>query len=145
MSKGKYLVPVHMGQPGNELYLIKGELPAGQSIGLARCVKRRGVTANDLPGIGKMNHPRMNFSTPAVLTEVEIVSHDTVTTRKDCQTIEQFIRNTLYASKNLAELEGWYTYERKGELIPLKIAKFSINLLDEDTKQSMIDAVYRRR
>jgi len=51
MSKAKYVVPVIMGQPGSELFLVKGEIPRGQTMVLVRLITERALTSKDERGI----------------------------------------------------------------------------------------------
>lgn len=149
MAKGRYVIPTVMGQLGREMYLVNGNLPKDQKVGLARYVNRRGVCAKDQEGIAKIpNIDRQDYQVPTMLTELVVIDHDSLRNRNhtasEAVTIEGFIRNTIPSSKNAAELDGWFLYEKNGDLTPLKIAKFSINLLDDSTKRHLIDQISGR-
>lgn len=149
MSKGKYVIPVVMGQPSQELYLITGNVSKDQKSALARFVTRRSVMEGDQVGIAKAAEKyRSAYSVPRFLTELELVDHthyrNGKITRSQATIIEGFIRNTIPSSKSQAELDGWFLVDKNGDLMPLKLAKFSINLLDDTNKWRIIDALFGR-
>lgn len=150
MSKGKYVIPVVMGELGQELYLINGTLPRDQKTGLARYVTRRAVLERDAVGVEKATEKcRGNYVAPRYLTELDLVTSDDYRTgkhlRSTARVLEGFIRNTGAAlSKTQSELDGWFLVEKSGDLMPLKLAKFSINLLDDDARHRLVDSLYGR-
>lgn len=149
MSKGKYVIPVVMGQPGQEMYVITGSTLKDQKSSLGRFITRRAVMPGDMAGIAKATEKcRSDYTAPRYVTEIELVDHTHIRngkfTRAMAQLIEGFIRNTIPSSKTQSELEGWYLVDKNGDLMPLKLAKFSINLLDDTNKWRIIDALYGR-
>lgn len=146
MSKGKYIIPVVMGQPGQELYLVKGNFPRELKTALARYVTRRAVLPADESGVTKATEKcRYDYQAPKFLTELEIVDGTFVRQgkvgRSQAIAIEGFLRNTIPSSKTQSELDGWFLVEKNGDLVPLKLAKFSINLLDDNNKQQLINDI----
>lgn len=149
MSKGKYVIPVVMGQPGQEMYLITGSMFKDQKSALARFVTRRAVLESDAAGIAKATEKcRSDYTAPRYITELELVDHTHIRngkfTRATALIIEGFIRNTIPSSKSQSELDGWFLVDKNGDLMPLKLAKFSINLLEETNKWRIIDALFGR-
>lgn len=149
MSKGKYVIPVVMGQPGQEMYVIMGTALRDQKSSLARFVTRRAVMKGDEVGIAKATEKcRSDYTAPRYITELELVDYthyrNGKITRSEAKVLEGFIRNTIPSSKSQAELDGWFLVDKNGDLMPLKLAKFSINLLDDTNKYRIIDALHGR-
>lgn len=149
MSKGKYVIPVVMGQPGQEMYVITGTLLRDQKSSLARYVTRRAVMKGDEAGIAKATEKcHRDYVAPRYITELELLDHthyrNGKITRSEAQILEGFIRNTIPSSKSQSELDGWFLVDKNGDLMPLKLAKFSINLLDDTNKYRIIDSLYGR-
>lgn len=140
---GKYVIPVIMGQLGRELYLVNGEVPRDQRVVLARAINRRQVRDRDLkwinriPGVGQYG-----YIPPSFLTEVEILDSQSVRDRavslSQASLIEGFIEGTIRLSRSQTELDGWFVFEKKGDLTPLKIARFSLNLLELPERRALI-------
>lgn len=138
MPRGKYIIPLVMGTLGQELYLIKGQMPKDCKIALAKSICRRGVIASDHAGLNKIpDIASGRYKLPAFLTEIEIIDGHGSYAPKEVKAVEGFILNTAKLSRNQSELDGWYLYERKGDLTPLKMAKFSINLIDDAARDSL--------
>lgn len=150
MSKGKYVVPVVMGELGQEMYLINGVFPRDQKTALGRSGTRRAVLERDAAGVEKaIEKGRGNYLAPRYLTEIDLVTREDYRTgkhmRSEARVLEGFIRNTgTTMSKSCSELDGWFLVEKSGDLMPLKLAKFSINLLDDDTREKMVDSLFGR-
>ena len=150
MSKGKYVVPVVMGELGQEMYLINGVMPRDQKTALGRFVTRSAVLDRDTDGVTKaVEKGGYNYQTPRFLTEIDLISRDNHRHQKplysEARALEGFIRNTgTTMSKAQTELDGWYLVDKSGDLMPLKLAKFSINLLDSDAREKMIDSLFYR-
>lgn len=149
MSKGKYVIPVVMGHPGQEMYVITGNPPRDQKSSLARFVTRRAVMKGDEAGIAKATEKcRHDYVAPRYITELELLDYthyrNGKITRSEATILEGFIRNTIPSSKSQSELDGWFLVDKNGDLMPLKLAKFSINLLDDTNRYRIIDSLYGR-
>ncbi|QTH80477.1 hypothetical protein PA10_00279 [Pseudomonas phage pPa_SNUABM_DT01] len=141
MSKGKYVIPVILGQPGSELYLVKGDLPPRQGMALVRLTGERQLNAKDEKELDKlierMGPPK---NRPARLTELTFLN-DTVITLVDqheATLVQGYINNTLPGAFRAPELNNWYIFERQGDLTPLKLARFAINLLERSQRMELL-------
>lgn len=144
MPRGKYVIPHVMGSLGQELYLVNGTVPVKGKIALAKVIRRRGVIEKDLPGLNKIPEIACGrYAVPTMLTEIQVIdgSQKDTHTLSEAMAVEGFITNTRKLSKSQSELDGWFLFERKGDLTPLKLAKFSINLLEDQVRQALVESV----
>lgn len=144
MSKGRYVVPVVMGQPGNELFLVKGEVPKASGLMLVRLGNERGLTSKDEVEMTKLFE---KAGKPSILpTRVKELTPINDATAHDVSNVEAtlvtgYINNTLPGAFRAPELKNWFIYERNGDLTPLKLARFAINLLERDERKALVSSL----
>lgn len=144
MSKGKYVVPVVMGQPGNELFLVKGEVPRALGLALVRLDAERGLTAKDEKALERLYEKTGRPSVmPTRLKELSLIHDENVAdiTVDEATLVTCYINNTLPGAFRAQELKNWFIYERNGDLTPLKLARFAINLLDHAERKALVRSV----
>ncbi len=141
MARGKYVVPVILGQPGRELFYVKGEIPRGLSMVLARKVDERGLTDRDRKQLTRLlgNEGESLPSFDRVKDLELITTHESSLGGEfEATLIHGYVTNTLPGAFRASELNRWYIFERPGELTPLKLARFAINLLDHSERSALI-------
>lgn len=142
MSKGKYVVPVVLGKPARELYFVKGALPRDHKFGFARLVGRRALLEADKTGMKDLPEIKSHdYQYPSFVTELEVVKDTQDLKLSTRQVLRGFVNNTLTSKTAFKELNDWFLLERNGELTPLALAKFSINLLDRDQKLDLLRVI----
>lgn len=141
MSRAKYLIPSIMGEPGRELYVVRGDIPKGQKLILARKLFSRMVNDQDQKYIDKLLGPYDRR--PDRAQGVETLSFDNKdrVSVKEAVLIHGYITNTLPGAYRAPELSQWYIYERPGDIGPLKLARFSINLLSTDERKALLSII----
>lgn len=145
MSKGKYVVPVILGQPGSELFLVKGEVPARQGMALVRFNSERGLCIKDEKALERLweksgtpkNRPTRVKELHMLDTTLEGV------TQREATLVQGYINNTLPGAFRAAELNHWYIFEKQGDLTPLKLARFAINLLERSERLQLLGSLAR--
>lgn len=146
MSKGKYVVPVVMGQLSNELFLVKGDIPRASGISLVRLNGERGITAKDERAASKIYERTGKPSVlPSRVKEATVINDDTAHDISDLEAtlVMGFINNTLPGAFKAPEFKNWFIYER-GDLTPLKLARFSINLLEHSERRALVSSFKHR-
>lgn len=146
MSKGKYVVPVILGQPGNELFLVKGEVPAKQGMALVRFDVERGLCVKDEKALERLwektGAPR---NRPTRVKELQIIDATLEgVTQREATLVQGYINNTLPGAFRAVELNNWYIFERQGDLTPLKLARFAINLLERKERTELLGNLSRK-
>lgn len=142
MSKGRYVVPVVLGKPGRELYFVRGALPRDHKFGFARLVTRRGFLESDKAGMSDLPETKTyDYQYPSFVMELEVVKDTQDLTWSTRQTLRGFVNNTLSSKGPLKELNDWFLLERNGELMPLNLARFSINLLEREEKTDLLRVI----
>ncbi|MNH65383.1 hypothetical protein D3C73_173920 [compost metagenome] len=146
MSKGKYVVPVILGQPGNELFLVKGEVPAKQGMALVRFDVERGLCVKDEKALERLwektGAPR---NRPTRVKELQILDATLEgVTQREATLVQGYINNTLPGAFRAVELNNWYIFERQGDLTPLKLARFAINLLERKERTELLGDLSRK-
>jgi len=141
MSKVSYVLPVVLGQPGRELFLIKGDLPRDARMALVRNVSVRSLTSKDEQALIKLKTYNPREALPERVRELELINASTVgnVTDHEATLVHGYITNVLPGAFKVPELTGWYLFERPGEVTPLKLARFSINLLDRLQRMALVD------
>lgn len=148
MSKGKYVIPVVMGQPGSELFLVKGEIPRGQSMILIRLTSVRGLTPKDERAVDKLlEKSRSDHSRPTRVKELSLITPENVNEVSPYEStlVHGYIMNTLPGAFKAPEMQNWYIFERPGDITSLKMARFAINLLEREEKVELLGALHTRR
>lgn len=146
MSKGKYVVPVILGQPGNELFLVKGEVPVKQGMALVRFNVERGLCIKDEKALERLwektgapkNRPTRVKELHVLDTSLEGV------TQHEATLVQGYINNTLPGAFRAVELNNWYIFEKQGDLTPLKLARFAINLLERKERTELLGSLARK-
>lgn len=141
MSKGRYVVPVVLGQPSGELFLVKGEVPRETGMMLVRLGNERGLTPKDEKELAKYFERNGKPSIiPSRVKELIPINEDTASevSREEATLVHGYINNTLPKAFNAPELKNWFIYERNGDLTPLKLARFAINLLERSERQGLV-------
>lgn len=144
MSKGRYVVPVVMGQLGSELFLVKGEVPRSVGMALVRLDSERGLTVKDEKALVKLyekiGHPTVKHIR---LKEASLINQINVNAISEVEAtlVTGYINNTLPGAFRAPELSNWFIYERQGDLIPLKLARFTINLLEHSERKELISHI----
>lgn len=146
MSKGKYVVPVILGQPGNELFLVKGEVPVKQGMALVRFSVERGLCIKDEKALERLwektgapkNRPTRVKELHVLDTSLEGV------TQREATLVQGYINNTLPGAFRAVELNNWYIFEKQGDLTPLKLARFAINLLERKERTELLGSLARK-
>lgn len=146
MSKGKYVVPVILGQPGNELFLVKGEVPAKQGMALVRFDVERGLCVKDEKALERLwEKTGVPKNRPTRVKELQVL--DTTlegVTQREATLVQGYINNTLPGAFRAVELNNWYIFERQGDLTPLKLARFAINLLERKERTELLGTLARK-
>jgi len=146
MSKGKYVIPVIMGQPGSDLFLVKGEIPARQGMALVRFNVERGLTLRDEKALERLLEKTGTMkSRPTRVKELSVLETilETVTQR-EATLVQGYINNTLPGAFRAVELNNWYIFEKQGDLTPLKLARFAINLLERSERMELLGGLARK-
>jgi hypothetical protein len=147
MAKGKYVIPVVMGQPGAELFLVKGNIAVGSRFALVRFDTERGITERDTKALEKL-YERDSRSTvkPSRVKELSLVdeSNTNAVTELEATLVTGYVNNTLPGASRAPELKDWYIYEKSGDLTPLRFAKFSINLLGRDERKALVEVIAKK-
>ncbi|MCY1282878.1 hypothetical protein D9M68_18510 [compost metagenome] len=147
MAKGKYVIPVVMGQPGAELFLVKGNIAVGSRFALVRFESERGITERDTKALEKI-YERDSRSTvkPSRVKELSLVdeSNANAVSEAEATLVTGYVNNTLPGAFRAPELKDWFIYEKSGDLVPLKFARFAINLLDHSERKALIEAIARK-
>lgn len=144
MAKVKYVVPVILGQRSRELFLVKGEIPKDQNLILVRRVGERGLVDKDVRHLDKLLAGQYSdIPRPDRVKELEHINGETVgsITSREATLVHGYITNVLPGAFKAPELNNWYIFERPGEIIPLKLARFSINLLDRAERTALVSAL----
>ncbi|MNO12952.1 hypothetical protein D3C76_25720 [compost metagenome] len=147
MSKGKYVIPVILGQPGDELYLVKGDVPVRHGMALVRLATERGLTARDEKELDKLIDRMGELKRrPSRLKELHVLTDEVVHTveQREATLVQGYINNTLPGAFRAPELNNWYIFERQGDLTPLKLARFAINLLERSERMTMLGNLTRK-
>jgi len=141
MSKGKYIIPVVMGQPGSELFLVHGEIPRGQSMVLVRLTGERALTTKDETALAKLlEKVGSNTSPPKRVKEVTLITSETRgdVSAHEATLVHGYITNVLPGAFKAPEMSNWYLFERPGDITSLKMARFAINLLDRSERTELL-------
>lgn len=140
MSRGKYLLPVVMGRPGQELFIVRGGIPRGQKCVLAKQVLSRVAIEADLKHIERLSGPG-NSNQPTKVREIATLSPATVdlVSTREASLICGYINNTLPGAFKAPEMSEWYIYDKSGDISPLKLSRFSINLLDTGERNALVE------
>ena len=144
MARGKYVVPVVMGQPGAELFLVKGTIDGPSRFALVKLETERGLTEKDEKALEKFYEKagRMTVVHNRVKELVMVdASNAASVTAVEAGLVTGYINNTLPGADRAPELKNWFIYEKSGDLVPLKFARFSINLLDKSERASLVSAI----
>lgn len=146
MSKGKYVIPVILGQPGSELFLVKGEVPAKQGMALVRFNVERGLCKIDEKALERLWEKSGTPNTrPTRVKELHVL--DTTldgVTKHEATLVQGYINNTLPGAFRAVELNNWYIFERQGDLTPLKLARFAINLLERSERMNLLGSLAKK-
>lgn len=140
MSRGKYVVPVIMGSPGSEMYVVKGDVPKGQNVVLAKLSMERGLSQREIKiAEGFVANGKMS-SIPVKLRELDVVTGDRLDLITDVEAalIQGYIDNTLPGAFRAPQINPWFLFEKPGDITPLKLARFSINLLSKSDRNELI-------
>lgn len=142
MSKGKYVLPVILGQPGRELFFVKGEIPKGQDIVLARKLTERMVIDRDRKHIERLIKDD-RVPAPQRVTELEVVVQPLSEAISDVEAslIHHYVNNTLPGAFKSPMLSQWFVFERPGDITPLKLARFAINLLSNEERRVLLSVL----
>ncbi len=147
MSKGKYVIPVVMGQPGSELFLVKGEIPRGQSMVLIRQMGIRALTPKDERAMEKLLEKSYSQNRPNRVKELVLVDAESIgeISAHEATLVHGYIMNVLPGAFKAPELQNWYLFERPGEITSLKMARFAINLLERQEKHDLLGLLNTHR
>lgn len=144
MAKGKYVIPVVMGQPGAELFLVKGSLVGSSRFALVKFESERAIQERDEKALEKIYEKNSRSTVkPSRVKELSLVdeSNAHAVTKIEAGLVAGYVNNTLPGAFRAPELKGWFLYERTGDLVPLKFARFAINLLDHDERKALIEVI----
>lgn len=148
MSKAKYVVPVIMGHPGSELFLVKGEIPRGQTMVLVRLIAERALTSKDERGMerlfSKSSPPEKR---PTRVKEVSLITPELLTQVNEYEAtlVHGYINNVLPGAFRAPEISKWYIFERPGDITSLKLARFAINLLEREERVQLLAGLNQLR
>lgn len=146
MSKGRYVVPVILGQPGNELFLVKGEVPARQGMALVRFNVERGLCIKDEKALERLwERNGVPKNRPTRVKELHVL--DSIlegVTQREATLVQGYINNTLPGAFRAVELNNWYIFEKQGDLTPLKLARFAINLLERKERTDLLGSLAKK-
>lgn len=140
MSAKKYVIPVVMGRPAHEIFLMNGTLDVGQKTALVRLVTERSIIAKDEKNIQSLIKTGKLLDRPSRIKEVEIINLESIDTvsKKEAALIYGYIHNTLPGAFKAPEMSKWFLYEKPNDITPLKMARFSINLLRQEERIDLI-------
>lgn len=144
MSKAKYIIPVIMGKPSRDLYVVHGELPRGQRQALAKQVGVRAVKGSDHKHIERLIG-KTDANRPEKVIEISLVldEGDVGVSEVEAALIYGYVNNTLPGAFKAPELSKWYIFERPGDVVSIKLSRFSINLLDADDRLTLLKPIAR--
>jgi hypothetical protein len=148
MSKGKYVIPVIMGQPGSELFLVKGEIPRGQSMVLVRLTSIRALAPKDTKALDKLLEKSGSAQTrPTRVKELNLITPENINevSAQEATLVHGYIMNLLPGAFKAPEMQNWYIFERPGDITSLKMARFAINLLERSEKVELLGAINQLR
>ncbi len=146
MSKGKYVIPIIMGRPGRDLYLVNTTIPSGQDMVLVRHVVERAITPKDVKALERLIEPSEEFElTHKRLNELSPPEDilDAIT-RHEATLVQGYINNILPGAFKAKELNNWFIFDKQGDLTPLKLARFAINLLERNDRKSLLGALFSK-
>lgn len=146
MQKGRYIIPAILGNPGDELFLIKGRLVKTQAMTLVRFSTERMMDDEDEQGVSDLFSgtytARPQPKRVKVLLTLDDAIHDI--TDREATLVNGYIHNTLPGAFRAKELKQWYIYEKQGDLTPLNLARFAINLMDRSDRVSLLGSLARK-
>lgn len=146
MQKGKYIIPAILGNPGDELFLIKGRLVKTQAMTLVRFSTERMMDDEDVQGANELFTGTYTRRPQISRVKVLLTLDDAIADINDREAtlVNGYIKNTLPGAFRAKELKQWYIYEKQGDLTPLNLARFAINLMDNSDRSSLLGNLGKR-
>jgi len=144
MSKGKYIIPVILGQRGRELFFVKGDIPRNRNLILVRKFGERGLTDKDIRHLDKLlEGQHSDIPRPNRVKELEHIGAQSIglISEREATLVHGYVTNVLPGAFKAPELSNWYILERPSEITPLKLARFSINLLERTERSALVEAL----
>lgn len=146
MSKGKYIIPVIMGRPGRDLYLVNCSIPSGRDMVLVRHSVERAITPRDIKAIERLVEPSEDFELQHKRLNELSPPEDILDSisRHEATLVQGYINNILPGAFKAKELNNWFIYDKQGDLTPLKLARFAINLLERSDRKDLLGVLFSK-
>lgn len=139
-------MPIVMGEASREVYRIEGDLAKNEKVFLLRLVRTRSVIQRDERQIKKLMETYKLQAPPLRIIELEVINDNNKASvdPHHAALIHGYITNLLPGAFKAPELNDWFILEKPAELTSLKMARFAINLLDDDSRQQLLGLLVNR-